>query len=42
MTHQDDPLWYDYETEERRKRRFPFWKCVLIIAFTVAAIYLLV
>ncbi len=41
MTHQDDPLWYDYETEEKRKIFFPYWKCVFIIVFTFVAIYLL-
>jgi hypothetical protein len=42
MTHQDDPLWYDTETEVAASSRFPFWKCALTLVLTAVAVYLIV
>ncbi|WP_280141938.1 hypothetical protein [Methylobacterium aquaticum] len=39
MTHQDDALWYDSETEETAKNRFPFWGYALTLVVVVVAVY---
>lgn len=42
VTHQDDALWYDAETEEAATSRFPFWKFALTLVLTAVAVYLIV